>query len=121
MEEKQLQYDRGMKKWQGLILSEHRERLDQLRKRYSQEYVAPVQMEVDEILATIRRAYLDRYKVWLAINEINVDGIYQEYQGFIQGFSSNYLVLNQQAIQIDTIRTIEFIDTAKFWQLQASR
>ena len=109
--------DRGMMKWQGLILSEHREVLDRLKEQYTREYIPPIQMETDEIQAILRTAYLEHYKVWIALNQIDPNGIYFEMEGSIRGFDGNDVMVDEECVRLDSIRAIEFVERLKFWQV----
>ncbi len=116
--DEQVYRDRGMMKWQGLILSEHREVLDQLIAEHTREYIAPIQMEPEEIQARLHCAYHEGYRVWLALNQVDLNGIYREMEGRIQGYFDHQVVIDQQCIPLDEIRAIEFVERLKFWQVE---
>lgn len=108
--------DRGMKKWQGLILAEHREVLLEMFAEYGHTYSPPIQQTEEEIKATLQTAYSQQYKIWLAINSVDLNGVYREYKGFIQGHDGDMLMINHQMLSVQTIRCVEFIEAIKYWE-----
>lgn len=109
-------HDRGMMKWQGMILSDHRAVLESESSAYHESYQAPIQQEPDEIEATLKRAYKSRYRVWLALNQLDSNQEYIERKGRVLGFSNGFVLIEKKGIPFDAIRCVEFIDSMPFWK-----
>ena len=80
--------DRGMMKWQGLILSEHQEALDQLRAEYE-----AVQLEIDpQDQETVRQhlkdAYTRGHQVALILSRL-LDGNNNKHKALIKPIKVN--------------------------------
>ena len=107
--------DRGMMKWQGLILSEHQEALDQLRAEYE-----AVQLEIDpQDQETVRQhlkdAYTRGHQVALILSRL-LDGQYEQAEGLIEALEGDSIFVDKQWIPIEEILRVTLLEPRHFWQ-----
>lgn len=108
--------DRGMKKWQGLILSEHQEVLGEIASQSASVYMPPLQMDIDLIGETLNRAFANRHKCRVVVNQVDANGIYNEVEGYVKGFDGDYIIVDTNRVNLDLVRFIERVDAFKFWE-----
>ncbi|UUX34317.1 hypothetical protein [Fundicoccus culcitae] len=113
-------HDRGMMKWQGMILSEHRSVLEQETQAYRPSYQAPIQQNRDEIIATLKRAHSSHYRVWIALNQLDANQEYIELKGRVFGFENGQLIIEKIPVNLELIRCVEFVDSVPFWKNHTS-
>lgn len=105
-------HDRGMMKWQGFFLSDHTSSLNKIDKQksaaFSQQHGPS--MDQEEIAEKINLAIVKNRRVKIEIDEQTIDGIVPKpISGLIQGWVGQQLYINNQAITIEEIRSVNLI------------
>ena len=113
--------DRGIMKWQGLILASHRDGLDKMDKGDKQgKPQAKEQMSEIEISEYLQQSYLNKRPVSIQANVLRDGHFYPDVNCIIVGFQDEdiYLLLNDNrstTCTLDQIRNIEFMDPQKWY------
>lgn len=113
--------DRGIMKWQGLILASHRDGLDNMDKAEKQgKPQAKEQMSEMEISEYLQQSYLNKRPVSIQANVLKNGHFYPDVNCIIVGFQDEdiYLLLNDNrstTCTLDQIRNIEFVDPQKWY------
>ena len=113
--------DRGIMKWQGLILASHRDGLDKMDKAEKQgKPQAKEQMSEIEISEYLQQSYLNKRPVSIQANVLRDGHFYPDVNCIIVGFQDEdiYLLLNDNrstTCTLDQIRNIEFMDPQKWY------
>lgn len=107
--------DRGMMKWQGLILSEHQEALGQLRAEYE-----AVQLEIDPqdqemVRQHLKESYTRGRQVALILSRL-LDDQYEQAEGLIEALEGDSILVDKQWIPIEEVLRVTLLEPRHFWQ-----
>ncbi|WP_027109207.1 hypothetical protein [Lacticigenium naphthae] len=116
--------DRGMKKWEGFILSDHMEMKQQYDKKEAFVAEAKPKQELEEMAIMLQQAYAQRKTVAIQTDFI-VNGQYEaDVVGIVTGFHAQTIYVQTAedliAIELELIRNVE-IPTHKKWYLQEGK
>lgn len=107
--------DRGILKWQGLILSDH---TDALKKEFNQvtEFEAKEEMSEAEISKLLFSAYKSDHPILIQANVIKNGNYYRDLKCKVLGYDDNqiYLLLKDGRTvncTLDQIRNVEFMNS----------
>jgi len=111
--------DRGMKKWQGFILSEHHTTI-----RDNQALNRPIapkeQLSEAKISSVLQGAFNQHKTIKIQLNALNHDLYLEDIVGTIKGFENGKLYiesnLNLIEVEIDLIRHVESVVNKKWFQ-----
>lgn len=111
--------DRKLLKWKGFFLSEHTKQMSEVKKE--KNFVVPAKelMTSDEIDRTLYEARLKDKSVAIQKEEMNEEGQYQrDIVGKVQGYDELGIYIDDQKIDYDEIRNVEFVSVAKWSALE---
>lgn len=116
--------DRGIMKWQGLILSHQRDAIKKLEQEYADlEVKEKEEMKPEEISEVLYNAWASKLPVVIQANVIRNGNYYPDVHCLVQGFSENEIILyvrkkNDEEvvkrITIDMIRNVQTYDVLKW-------
>ncbi len=112
--------DRGMKKWQGFILSEHGAALAENKRKQDQVVEEKSQQSEREIGMVLEQAYKKHVKVKVQVN-VKENSLYKnDIEGFIQGFEDDYIFISHngttESVELSTIRHVESVVSKKWYE-----
>lgn len=116
--------DRGIIKWQGLILSHQRDAIKKLEQEYADlEVKEKEEMKPEEISEVLYSAWASKLPVIIQASVIRNGNYFPDVHCLVQGFSENKIILYVRKkngeevvkrITIDLIRNVEFYDNLKW-------
>ncbi|GEL67266.1 hypothetical protein [Marinilactibacillus psychrotolerans] len=119
--------DRGIMKWQGMILSEQK---DYIRKMKAEALKADIQpkeeMTEEEIAEVLYTAYVTKLPVVIQAAILKNGLYYPDVIGMVMGFAQNKVVLDvrkkdgsnvEKRVTLDMIRNVELYDILKWKKL----
>lgn len=112
-------HDREMKKWDGFIISEHRERIEKEDKKRSIVYEAKEQQDEETVSKMLFRLMQNNRQASLQLNELE-NGLYKApVVGFVSGFDEGtvYIKTNEKTISVEigTIRNAGEVEFLKWF------
>lgn len=103
--------DRGMMKWQGMMLSDHTAALNKERQRSKIEYKKKITQDIATISEILMDGYLNHKQVSVQLNELTLQGNYlPDVVGFVDGYDGDQFFLSGQLINLDDVNHIEILD-----------
>lgn len=111
--------DRGIKKWQGLILGEQAEALKKLKNEVTE--VAPKEeMTEEEISRLLHKAYAANYPILIQANIMRNGGYYKDLECKVAGSNNGEVYLKLRdgrntKCTIDQIRNVELMDPIRWY------
>lgn len=101
--------DRGMKKWAGFFLSDHRVKLNKDEIKRKIVYHKKPEMTADEIGAVLLRAYSEHYAVEVQLKDIDADGqLSPDIVGFVEGYQdADTINIGKTAVKLDEINNAQ--------------
>lgn len=115
--------DRGMAKWMGFYLSEHKSEMEKDNTIRNTIYYRREKMSEIEISSILDTAYRYRYSVIIQLDALNTEGFaFEDVTGVVEGFNGNKLYLSDvetgiQIVSINSINHIALSTTEKWSQL----
>lgn len=105
-------HDRGMIKWGGFFLSDHRVALNKSDQQRQTVYKKKPEMEMDAISKTMLKAYSDHYQVDIQMKTLDAEGNFSaDIKGFIEGYlDSGTIVISGNLIDLDDVNNIQIIE-----------
>ncbi|EKU94297.1 Uncharacterised protein [Alloiococcus otitis] len=120
--------DRGKLKWMGMMLSDHTEALQQVKKTDKSLASQKIydQQDLPEISQYLYEAFIDQKPVRIQANTIQRDRHYPSLPYLVKGYKDNFIYLVNQAgqkskCQLDDIRHIEWMDPLDWYQKPGSQ
>ncbi|WP_040985555.1 hypothetical protein [Oceanobacillus jeddahense] len=112
--------DRGIKKWQGMILTDQTEATKEMMKKEFQEVQPKEEMTIEEISQVLHKAYVKDLPVAIQANTIRNGQYYKDVQCKVAGYNSGKIFLKvidgrKTSCTIDQIRNIEFMDVLEWY------
>lgn len=113
--------DRGMMKWQGLMLSDH---LDALRKQKkkdtSAEPTPKIKMSLEKISEVLHHAYYNKSPILMQANVVTNGHYYPDLKCLVLGYSDDKIYLKlidgrQATCELSQIRNVEFMDPMQWF------
>ena len=96
--------DRGMKKWGGFFLSDHRVAINKDDKDRGRLYAKKSEMTQEEISEILLKSYSEHYQVSLQLKDLDAEGHYKaDVVGFVKGWAGQELIIDDQLIEMDNI------------------
>ncbi|GAB2324461.1 hypothetical protein IRB23M11_20830 [Alkalibacterium sp. m-11] len=119
--------DRGIMKWQGMILSDHTSALKELHKEYEQSIAAgKEQMTTEEVSEALYKAYRLRKPVAIQANVLKEGHFYPDVKCIVKGYDRDniYLQLKDsqlKKVNIYLIRHVEYMNPAEWYVKKEKR
>lgn len=119
--------DRGLMKWQGLMLSDHNEAL---KKAKQEQKVLEVEfkpeMTIEEVSQILYKAYVMKKPVRIQSSILKDGRLYPDVKCLIKGYKDQTIYLQlldkrETTCQLDQIRNIEFMNTAEWYNKREKR
>ena len=102
--------DRGMKKWQGFMLSDHIAAINQDKEEKAKTYSEKQTMSEIEISQVLLQAFANHKTVSVQIKEKTLDKkIQPDIIGIVKGYEENQIVIGNFKIELDNINNIQII------------
>jgi len=112
--------DRGMAKWQGLILAEHKKQIQAAVKKYNSEVARKNQMSDEEMTTILQNAFNNRKTIKIQLNTLTNGQYQRDLVGTIKGFEVGTLYIDNSnelvEVEIDSIRHIEYVENIKWFE-----
>lgn len=116
--------DRGLMKWQGMILSDHTEALKKINKDLLESVVAEKEeMTIESISKVLYQAYATKKPVIIQASILKDGNYYPDVTAYVLGFTMEKIILQVRKkdgseiikkITLDMIRNIELLDLLKW-------
>ena len=102
--------DRGMKKWQGFMLSDHIAALNKDKENNAKVYSEKNSMSEVEISQVLLQAFANNKIVSVQLKEKTLDKkIQPDIIGIVKGYEENQIVIGNSKIELDNINNIQII------------
>ena len=100
--------DRGMKKWQGFMLSDHIAALNRDKENNAKEYSEKDTMSQVEISQVLLRAFANHKVVSVQLKEKTLDKKVQpDIVGLVKGYEGDKIVIGDTEVELSNINNIE--------------
>jgi len=112
--------DRGMAKWQGLILAEHKKQIQAAVKKYNSEVARKNQMAQKEIATILQDAFNNHKLIKIQLNALTNGQYQKDLIGTVKGFENGILYINTNAdlmeIEVESIRHLDVVVNKKWFE-----
>lgn len=100
--------DRGMKKWQGLMLSDHTAAINRSKLDLDKVYTKKETMTQEEASELLMYAYANHKIVSVQLKELDLnDNLQPDIEGVVQGFNIDDIIVSSTRISLDNINHVE--------------
>lgn len=100
--------DRGMKKWQGFMLSDHIAALNRDKEEKAKEYTEKDTMSENEISQVLLQAFANNKVVVVQLKEKTLDKkIQPDIVGLVKGYEGDKIVIGDNKVELSDINHIE--------------
>ena len=100
--------DRGMKKWQGFMLSDHIATLNRDKEEKTKVYTEKDTMSETEVSQVLLQAFANNKVVAVQLNEKTIDKkIQPDVVGLVKGYDGDKIVIGDTEIELGNINHIE--------------
>ena len=100
--------DRGMKKWQGFMLSDHIATLNRDKEEKAKVYTEKDTMSETEISQVLLRAFANHKVVSVQLKEKTLDKKVQpDIVGSVKGYEGDKIVIGTNEVELSNINNIE--------------
>ena len=100
--------DRGMKKWQGFMLSDHIATRNRDKEEKARVYSEKDTMSENEISQVLLQAYANNKVVFVQLKEKTLDKkIQPDIVGLVKGYEGNKIVIGDNEIELGNINNIQ--------------
>ena len=100
--------DRGMKKWQGFMLSDHIATLNQDKEEKARVYSEKDTMSETEISKILLQAFANNKVVAVQLKEKTLDKkIQPDIVGLVKGYEDDKIVIGDTEVELGNINNIE--------------
>ena len=100
--------DRGMKKWQGLMLSDHTAAINRSKLDLDKVYIKKKTMTQEESSELLMYAYANHKLVSVQLKELDADGNVQpDIVGVVEGYNIDDIIVSSKRISLDNINHVE--------------
>lgn len=114
--------DRGMKKWQGFLLSDH---VEAMKKKKRQESFAhsktQTKQTLNEVTSYLMKAYAEKKPVSIQMNYLE-NGQHDRFiSGFIEGYNHNLIYIRENkkiaVVELEDIRYIRIMTMSEYEEI----
>ena len=100
--------DRGMKKWQGFMLSDHIATLNRDKEEKAKVYTEKDTMSETEISQVLLQAFANNKTVAVQLKEKTLDKkIQPDIVGLVKGYEGDKIVIGTNEVELSNINNIE--------------
>ena len=100
--------DRGMKKWQGFMLSDHIATLNRDKEEKAKVYTEKETMSEVEISQVLLQAFANNKVVSVQLKEKSLDKkIQPDIVGLVKGYDQDKIIIGDNKIELSNINNIE--------------
>lgn len=106
--------DRGMKKWQGLMLSDHTAAINRDNRQRAMVYTKKPTMTEKEVSELLMMAYANHRQVAVQLKQLDVEGhIQPDIDGIVEGYHVDEIMISGEWVDLDNINNVDFIESNK--------
>ena len=103
--------DRGMKKWQGLMLSDHTAAINRNNQQRAVVYSKKFTMSEEQASELLMTAYANHKQVAVQLKELDVEGNVQpDIVGFVEGYHVDEIMISGEWVDLDSINNVSMIE-----------
>ncbi|MDD6386573.1 hypothetical protein [Lactobacillus equicursoris] len=95
--------DRGMLKWEGFFLSDHREQLAKARKTNAAPAFKPEMMSQEEAANALYLACFSEKQVKVVLSQVDSEGNFKTVTGRVSTDQEGGILIGQQKLDLDEI------------------
>ena len=100
--------DRGMKKWQGFMLSDHIATLNRDKEEKAKVYAEKDTMSETEVSQVLLQAFANNKVVAIQLKEKTLDKkIQPDIVGLVKGYDEDRIVIGDTEVELSNINNIE--------------
>ena len=100
--------DRGMKKWQGFMLSDHIATLNRDKEEKAKVYTEKDTMSETEVSQVLLQAFANNKVVVVQLKEKTLDKkIQPDIVGLVKGFDQDKIIIGDNKIELSNINNIQ--------------
>ena len=100
--------DRGMKKWQGFMLSDYTSTVSKIDKKRAQVYEKKQPMSQEAISELLLSAYANHHPVSVQLKVIDSeDDFLPNLVGLVQGYQADHIVISDTWVELENINHVE--------------
>ena len=100
--------DRGMKKWQGFMLSDHIAALNKDEENNAKEYSEKGTMSETEVSEILLQAYANNKVVSVQLKEKTLDKkIQPDIVGLVKGYEGDKIIIGDTEVELSNINNIQ--------------
>lgn len=100
--------DRGMKKWQGFMLSDHIATLNRDKEEKAKVYTEKDTMSETEVSQVLLRAFANNKVVSVQLKEKTLDKkIQPDIVGLVKGYDQDKIIIGDNKIELNNINNIQ--------------
>ena len=100
--------DRGMKKWQGFMLSDHIAALNKDKENNAKEYSKKDAMSEADISQVLLQAFANNKTVYVQLKEKTLDKQVQpDIVGLVKGYEDDKIIIGDNKVELSNINNIQ--------------
>ena len=100
--------DRGMKKWQGFMLSDYTSTVSKIDKKRAQVYEKKKTMSLESISEILMIAYANHRSVSVQLKQVDIDDEFlPNIVGTVEGYQVDHVVIAGEWIELENINHVE--------------
>ena len=100
--------DRGMKKWQGFMLSDFTSKADKIDKERAKVYEKKKPMSLESISEILMIAYANHRLVSVQLKQVDIDDKFlPDIVGTVDGYQVDHVVIAGEWIELEDINNVE--------------
>jgi len=100
--------DRGMKKWQGFMLSDYTSTVSKIDKKRAQVYEKKKPMSLESISEILMIAYANHRSVSVQLKQVDIDDKFlPDIVGTVDGYQVDHVVIAGEWIELEDINNVE--------------
>lgn len=102
--------DRGMTKWQGMMLSDHVATMNRDNRNRSKVYKMKKTMSQEEVSELLMAAYANAKPVSIQLKELDPEGRVQpDVEGIVQGYNVDEIIISSKPVDLDNINHVDML------------
>lgn len=103
--------DRGMKKWQGMMLSDHTATINRDNQQRAVVYSKKPTMSEEQSSELLMTAYANHRQVAVQLKELDVEGhIQPDIVGFVKGYHIDEIMISENWVDLSNINNVDMIE-----------
>ena len=100
--------DRGMKKWQGFMLSDHIAALNKDKENNAKEYFEKNSMSEEEVSQVLLQAFANNKVVAVQLKEKTLDKkIQPDIVGLVKGYKGDKIIIGNNEVELSNINNVQ--------------